>query len=133
MASFEKFEDIKAWQVARAFCQEIHQLSINTGLKNDFSLNDQINRSGGSMMDNIAEGFGRGSNTEFIRFLEISHGSSCESQSQLYRILDKKYISEEKFQQLYQMVVDVQKMVKGLMKYLSTSLSRGIKASYRQQ
>lgn len=100
MATLTKFEDIKAWQKARFFCQEIFLIIEQTKLAKDFKLKEQINGSSGSVMDNIAEGFGRGGNLEFIQFLEISHASACESQSQLYRMLDRKYITEEKFKNL---------------------------------
>ena len=83
MATLTKFEDIKAWQKARFFCNEIFVLCEETKLAKDYKLRDQVNGSSGSIMDNIAEGFGRGGNLEFIQFLEISHASACESQSQL--------------------------------------------------
>ena len=96
MATLTKFEDIKAWQKARFFCHEVVVIIEETKLSTDYKLKDQVNGSSGSIMDNIAEGFGRGGNLEFIQFLEISHASACESQSQLYRILDRKYITGEK-------------------------------------
>ena len=132
MAAIEKFEDIKAWQKARVLCQEIHLISVSTGLRTDYTLKDQINRSSGSSMDNIAEGFGRGSNTEFIRFLEISHASVCECQSQLYRILDRKYIDEDKFKLLYELASEVKKMVMAFMSYLSKSTHQGLKFKLRE-
>lgn len=96
MATFKTFEEIIAWQKARVLCAEINSISTTTALEKDYKLKDQINSSSGSTMDNIAEGFGRGGNAEFIQFLEITHASACECQSQLYRVLDRKYISEEK-------------------------------------
>jgi four helix bundle protein len=82
-------------------------------------------------MDNIAEGFGHGANTEFIRFLEISHASTCESQSQLYRILDKGYIIEQRFKDLYEMAEEIKKMLISLVNYLSKSLIKGHKFKFR--
>lgn len=127
MASIERFEDIMAWQKAKVFCEEIFQISINTKLATDFKLRDQINGSSGSIMDNIAEGFGRGGNTEFIQFLEIAHGSACESQSQLYRLLDRKYIDEEKFKQLYNTAEEIKKMLRGFIHYLKKTPLSGPK------
>jgi four helix bundle protein len=72
-------------------------------------------------MDNIAEDFGRGGNAEFIQFLEITHASACESQSQLYRIIDRKYIQREKFKELYDIVEEIKRMTIALIKYLSAS------------
>ncbi|MEP7375071.1 MAG: four helix bundle protein [Chitinophagaceae bacterium] len=85
---------MKAWQKARFFCHEVFIIIEDTKLSKDYKLKEQVNRSSGSIMDNIAEGFGRGGNLEFIQFLEISHASAYKSQSQLYRILDRKYITE---------------------------------------
>jgi four helix bundle protein len=101
MAVIKKFEEIIAWQNARILCNEIASIIVQTDLAKDYKLKEQVNGSSGSIMDNIAEGFGRGGNAEFIQFLEISHGSGCECQSQLYRIADRKYISPEKFTELY--------------------------------
>ena len=90
MATFARFEDIGAWQKSRILCQHISRIISNSDLVKDYKLKDQINGSSGSFMDNIAEGFGRGGNAEFIQFLEISHASAFETQSQLYRVLDRK-------------------------------------------
>lgn len=118
MASVTKFEDLKVWQKARIFCKEIFTVISETELKIDYKLKEQINSSSGSIMDNIAEGYGRGANTEFIRFLEISHASACESQSQLYRICDRKYIIEQRSKQLYDTVEEIKKMLIGLVNYI---------------
>src|SRR5205809_1207598 len=111
MATFKSFEEITAWQKARQFCNEVFCICEKTKLSTDYKLKDQVNGSSGSIMDNIAEGFGRGGNLEFIQFLEISHASACESQSQLYRILDRKYITGEKFNELYEIAEEIKRMI----------------------
>jgi four helix bundle protein len=126
MATLTKFEDIKAWQKARFFCHEIFMIIDETKLSKDYKLKEQINSSSGSAMDNIAEGFGRGGNLEFIQFLEISHASACESQSQLYRIMDRKYITDE-------IAEEVKRMILSLIKYLSASPMTGPKYKLRQK
>ena len=131
MATLIKFEDIKAWQKARFFCQEVFKIVNETSLGRDYKLRDQISAACGSIMDNIAEGFGRGGNSEFIQFLEISHGSCCECQSQLYRILDKNYISQEKFNELYDIVSEIRLMLLAFIKYLAKSTLTGPKYKWR--
>ena len=95
MARINKFEDLEIWQKAREICQYVEVLIQTTSLKTNFSLKDQIDRSSGSVMDNIAEGFERNGNREFIQFLSIAKGSVGEVKSQSYRAFDKKLISEE--------------------------------------
>ncbi|HMR91848.1 MAG TPA: four helix bundle protein [Chitinophagaceae bacterium] len=131
MATITKFEDIKAWQKARFFCRELLIVIENTPLLKDYRLRDQISASSGSVMDNIAEGYGRGGNAEFIQFLEISHASACEAQSQLYRLLDKKYIDETKFEELYTSAEEIKRMLRALVRYLSASGIRGPKYKLR--
>jgi four helix bundle protein len=79
MPRIEKFEDLIIWQEARKLCQEIYRHTSKPPFSKDYSLKDQINASSGSVMDNIAEGFERGGNKEFINFLGISRGSWAEN------------------------------------------------------
>jgi four helix bundle protein len=127
MATIKHFEDIEAWQLARQMCIEIHEITLQGAFGNDFSLKDQIRRSSGSVMDNIAEGFGRDGNREFIQFLSYSKGSASEVQSQLYRALDNKYIDEGTFQKQYELVKNIIGKTTNFMKYLSNSSLKGPK------
>jgi four helix bundle protein len=97
MATIKKFEDLEIWQMAREQANKVYKLTLSENFSRDFALKDQLNRSTGSVMDNIAEGFERFSNKEFIQFLIIAKGSNGEVRSQLYRAYDRKYISEETF------------------------------------
>jgi len=118
MGKIEKFEDILAWQKARVITNEIYTICTNDGFKRDFTLKDQILKASLSIMLNIAEGFGRRSNKEFIQFLIIAHGSVSEVQSALYIALDRKYITDNVFKELYNNCGEISKMLMGLIKYL---------------
>ncbi len=100
MPTFNSFEEIEAWQNARTLAKMIFSICQESRFSKDFRLRDQINASSGSIMDNIAEGFERNGNREFVQFLAIAKGSAGEVRSQLYRALDRSYISEETFLKL---------------------------------
>jgi four helix bundle protein len=120
----ERFEDIKAWQEARVLVNLVYT-AINTSksFRKDFRLVNQIQGAAVSCMANIAEGFARQSNKEFIQYLFISKSSAAEVQSHLYVALDQEYITQDIFTQIYSKADDVQKLDSGFIKYLKT-LSR---------
>ena len=127
MATFNRFEDILAWQKARILCKIINSYTLKGLFTKDFKLIGQIKGSSGSAMDNIAEGFERGGNKEFIQFLFISKGSVGETRSQLYRALDNEYITNEEFQKAYLLAEEVSKLVAGLINHLKSSEIKGDK------
>jgi four helix bundle protein len=127
MASIKRFEDIEAWQMSRRLCREIDNITSSGTFVKDYALKDQIRRSSGSIMDNIAEGFGRGGNKEFNQFLSFSKGSAMEVQSQLYRALDYKHINQEIFDQLYENTNHIIGKITNLMKYLFNCENKGTK------
>lgn len=129
MATLNRFEDIKAWQVARKLAKKIFILTRNDWFAKDFSLKDQVKRASGSVMDNIAEGFDRGGNKEFIHFLYIAKASNAEVRSQLYRALDLEYISQNEFKEAYELSIEASKVISGFIKYLKTSELKGSKYS----
>jgi four helix bundle protein len=127
MATIGKFEDITAWQKAREMTRMIYKCSRRGEFARDFSLKDQIRRSSSSVMSNIAEGYERDGNREFIQFLSQAKGSCGEVRSQLYVAMDQEYITDEEFKSFRDMAVETSKMLSGLMSYLRQSEKRGRK------
>lgn len=127
MSKINSFEDLEVWQKAREFARKIHEFSRTESFSKNYSLKDQINRSSGSVMDNIAEGFERGSKKEFIQFLFIAKGSCGESRSQLYRALDKNHIDKNKFEDLKDEALNISKQLSGFIRYLNASDIKGQK------
>ena len=127
MAAIYRFEDLDCWKMARTLCQLVHEITGLGAFAKDYSLKDQINRSSGSTMDNIAEGFERGGNKEFIQFLFISKASCAEVKSQLYRARDRGYINEIKLEEIYALADETAKRIQGLISYLYQSSNKGFK------
>lgn len=113
-----RFEDLIAWQKARALMNEIYIITRKTNFAKDLSLSDQIIRSSRSIMTNIAEGFGRYTFRDYKHFLTIARGSLTETQNHLYIAFDLQYITEDEFKSLYQMTVEDYKLINGLIAHL---------------
>jgi len=131
MATVKRFEDLEIWQMARELENKVFEETQKGKLSKDYKLKDQMNSAAGSIMDNIAEGFERGSRLEFVQFLSISKGSGNELQSQLYRCLDRKYYQQEKFKELYALADKVCRKIFAFMNYLNKSSIRGQKFANR--
>ena len=133
MATITKFEDLEIWQLARTLSKKVYALTFKEPLATDFRLKDQMRGSCGSIMDNIAEGFERGSRLEFINSLSISKGEVGELKSQLYRALDNGYISEVTFSELYEDANILTKRTTNFIIYLNASKIKGQKFKNRDQ
>ena len=125
MSKIMRFEEIEAWKKARLLTREIYQVTASGGFARDFGLRDQIRGASVSAMSNIAEGFERGGNREFIQFLSNAKGSTGEVRSQLYVALDAGFIRQVQFGELYGHAEETSRLIAGFMRYLQQSNYRG--------
>lgn len=121
MATFNRFEDIQAWQKARHVTRLVYEMTSEVGFARDFGLREQIQRASVSVMANIAEGFGRHSDKEFANFLNVAHGSVSEVQSHLYVALDLGYVDQKAFAKLYDLLGQISRMTLVLAHHLRNS------------
>ena len=132
MATIERFEQIISWQEARILNKNLGQLIDSGRFKKNFRLIGQMEGSAGSIMDNIAEGFERGGNREFIQFLYVSKGSCGELRSQLYRALDRNYIAQKEFNDFSVHAMKISSLIQKFIDYLENSSTKGIKHKNRK-
>jgi four helix bundle protein len=127
MATFKSFEDLPIWNEAGRLAKEIYTLTQQNAFSKDFALRDQIRKSAGSVMDNIAEGYERDSRLEFINFLSIAKGSAGEVRSQLFRAYDLNYITEEELHNVGNAFKELSSHIANFIKYLNNSTVKGQK------
>ncbi|WP_054693745.1 four helix bundle protein [Geotalea toluenoxydans] len=118
----ERFEDIESWKEARILVREVYRcLSVC----NDFGFKDQMQRAAISVMSNIAEGFDRASNREFIQFLVVARGSASEVKSQAYAALDIGYLDGDAFKAIIFRCTAITNLINGFIRFLKTSERKG--------
>lgn len=123
----KSFEELPVWQKARELVNYVYGLTRNDAFSRDFSLVDQIRRASTSVMSNIAEGFERGTNAEFIHFLYIAKGSAGEARTQLFIAHDQNYISEQEFRDGINISKEVSGQLSKFIDYLKSSRMKGDK------
>ncbi len=129
MAKIESFEDIESWKMSREITRVIYLMSSGKEFSRDFALVNQIRRAAISIQSNIAEGFERNGDKEFIQFLTIAKGSCGEVRSQLYVALDQKYIDANEFESAKAKLIETSRLISGMIRYLRQSDLKGSKFS----
>ena len=124
MAAFKTFEEINAWQNARVLVRDVYAVTRSGDFGKDYGLKDQIQRAAISICSNIAEGFERRGNKEFVNFLWIAKGSVAEVCSQLHNAHDLGYITEERFKTMYDSAKQIGGMLFNLITILSSDIQR---------
>ena len=119
MGKFNSFEEINSWKKSRIFNKRIYLITENANFKKDFDFVRQIRRASLSISSNIAEGFERNTDKEFIYFLYVAKASAGEVRSQLYLAFDLEYIIKEEFEMLLESITEISKLLSGFIKYLS--------------
>ncbi len=129
MATISRFEDLDIWRKSREYNKKVYAITLYDPFSKDYRFKDQIRAAFGSIMDNIAEGFERDGNNEFILFLGYAKGSAGEVRSQLYRACDCKYITEDECAILVGEVLELSKSISGFINCLKNSELKGRKFS----
>lgn len=125
--TLSNFEDLPIWQKARALSKFVFNMTNGGLIEKDFRFRDQIRASAGSVADNIAEGFEREGNKEFIQFLYIAKGSCGETRSQSYRAFDNQYIDNVQLEHLIEKTKEISIDITNFIKYLKNSGLKGNK------
>ena len=127
MATWSRFEDLPIWQEARILAKDIYRLTSTEPFSKDYRFCGQIRAAAGSIMDNIAEGFEKENNKEFIQFLYIAKGSCGEVRSQLHRARDVEFISDEEYKEYIDRSINLNTSIYNFIKYLKNSDISGIR------
>jgi four helix bundle protein len=127
MATIKEFEDLEIWKQARLQSIAIFKIFSRNELKAEFEIKSQMKRSSGSVMDNIAEGFERGGNAEFINFLGYAKGSNGEVRSQIHRLYDFNYLKMDEYNSLIEDNKKLSSKINSFIEYLKKSNIKGFK------
>ena len=111
MERVRRFEDLEVFQKARELCKNVYSITNQEPFKGDYRFVQQIRAAAGSIMDNIAEGYERNGNKEFVNFLYIAKGSCGEVRSQLMRANDVGFIDKVTLDKLYNDALEIGRMI----------------------
>ena len=121
MPTITRFEDIQAWQTARALTRLIYKITSQGEFNKDLGLRDQIRRAAVSILSNIAEGFESTSQRQFIRYLGLAKASAGEFRAQLYVAIDIHYIDQSQYTALYELADKCSRQIANFIKYLEAN------------
>ncbi len=121
MAKISSFEELEVWRKAVELCELVYTQTNNSSLNKDFALRDQLRKSAISIPSNIAEGFEREGNNQFIYFLVIAKGSCGELRTQLYLTNKIGYINEKTHELLKEKCIIISKQLSNFIKYLKST------------
>ena len=127
MSKITRFEDLLTWQKARELTRVILALTKSDEFSRDFALKDQLCRAVISVPANIAEGFERDGNREFVKFLSIAKGSAGEVRSLLYLAMDLGYISSDQMDESITLSLETARLIGGMIRYIQGSNKKGRK------
>jgi four helix bundle protein len=127
MARIERFEDLEIWKLAKDVANQVYDMTSVGKFSQDYVLRDQIRRAVISIFSNIAEGFERNGNKEFLQFLSIAKASCGEVRAQLIFAHDREYISATQFEGIVQNLLSLSNQIGGFCKYLRQAELKGSK------
>ncbi|HKX84239.1 MAG TPA: four helix bundle protein [Pyrinomonadaceae bacterium] len=127
MATINRFEDLEVWKLALENANIIYDLTSKSPFNQDFALRDQVRRCAISVFSNIAEGFERDGNKEFINFLSVAKGSCGELRAQLIFAHERRYISDGELKMISEKLVSTSNQISGFQRYLRSSELKGRK------
>ncbi|GHE70152.1 four helix bundle protein [Roseivirga thermotolerans] len=133
MALINKIGDLKIWQEARVLDKLVFEFLYNNSYLKDYDLKNQVNSASGSIMDNLAEGFGRGGNMEFRQFLTVARGFCAEVRSKVIRATDRNYTTIDQSNELLEKLELVTKTINGFIKYLNNTDLKGSKYKVEEE
>ena len=114
----KNYKDLKVWQKSYRLCLYIYRITKKFPKEERYGLTSQIRRAAVSIPSNIAEGYGRKTTADYLRFLYIAYGSICELETQLLLSSDLNYVNKENLKALRDDTEEVERMLKALIKSL---------------
>ena len=116
----KSYRDLIVWQKAMEFVTAVYEITKDFPKEEQYGLTAQIRRSAVSVPSNIAEGYGRNSTQDYIRFLQIACGSLYELQTQLEISVNLKYMARENSESIFTLLNEIERMLNSMIKKLST-------------